>query len=704
MRFRRSFLSIFALLGSSCFAAQSNFDQGANTWTLTNGWVRAVFQLTPGGNFLAHRIEDLQTGDQWTASPGVPTSPVRLQAGNEVFDAARQWVLYGQSAQSIAPSGVRQNIVLEDVKGAALITVVFEMYDNQPVLRYSLKYKNLTSAGAYITSVNMAPWTFGDLGKRYTTLRVNQWSVAPTPTDFQPLQSVLDPSGSSVEVYSGANGQQCGWMALRDADSRGLFVGWEFDGLAKTTARQVGAGGNGASGGAGGLSSSGGAGGYLELGSNILGLHHPVPANGEFQTPGAFLGLFHGDWDEAGYRTQRFVESVLAKPAPGSNTFPYVSWDSWAFQDKIDEKTLERNAGIAAAMGVQLFIVDLGWAKSIGDWHPDPAKFPNGLAVVADYVHNLGMKFGLHFALAEADPNSPVLRANPGWAATDSESYFGASPLCLSNQPAQDWLVSEGIRIVDEYKADWILQDGQNMVKQCTKTTHTHDPHDSNYANAVNGINAVVSRIQAARPEVLWENCENGGNMMTFNMVKSYVTSITNDASGALPARRALFGATYPFPPRYAERYMPASDGISAYATHSYRFGGPWVLMTQLTNLTQDQLGFLAAEIKNYKDQRAGISGGKVFHLLAPDPNGTDAIQSYNPGTDTAIAVVTRAGSSGPSYLLKPQGLDPNRRYTVWFETNPSIYSQTGLQITTNGIRVPVPTPYSSEIVHFDHR
>jgi hypothetical protein len=242
------------------------------------------------------------------------------------------------------------------------------------------------------------------------------------------------------------------------------------------------------------------------------------------------------------------------------------------------------------------------------------------------------------------------------------------------------------------------------MVKQCTKTSHTHDPADSNYANAVNGINAVVSRIQAARPNVFWENCENGGNMMTFNMVKSYVTSITNDASGSLAARRAVFGATFPFPPRYAERYMPATDGISPYATHSYRFGGPWVLMTPLTNLAQDQLGFLTGEIKNYKAQRTDISGGKVYHILAPTPHGIDAIQSYNADTDSAIAVVTRAASSGPTYLLKPHGLDPNQRYTVWFEINPSVYSQTGAQIMTNGIRVPVPTPYSSEIVHFDHQ
>ncbi len=684
MRLPGSVLSITLLAGLAFGGAQSNFDTEQNIWTLSNGLIRASFQLTPEGSFLTQEISDLQSGDQWTASPNRPTSPVRLQTDNDLFDAETKFFLVAQYAQSINPGGVRQFIVLQDVKGRARITVILDLFNDHPVLRYSLKYKNLTPAATHITRINMVPWTFDDLGKRYTAFRVNQWSVVAKPEDFQPLQTLLDTSGTSVEVYSGADGQQCSWLALRDSDQRGLFTGWEFDGRTKTTVRQDGSKE------------------YVQFSSTILDLNHPVQSNGEFQVPDTFIGLFHGDWDEAGYRTQRFVESVLAKPAPDSKTFPYVSWDSWAYQDKIDEQTLRRNADVAADLGVQLFIVDLGWARGIGDWYADPAKFPNGLDSLSDYVHSLGMKFGLHFALAEADPSSPVLRANPDWSATDDSNYFGATPLCLSNQPAQDWLIQQGIRMIDDYHVDWILQDGQNMVKQCTKTTHTHDPADSNYANAVQGINAVVSAIQQARPNVLWENCENGGNMMTFNMVQNYVTSITNDASGSLASRQAVYGATYPFPPRYAERYMPESDGYTPYATHSYRFGGPWVLMNQLANLQADQAAFLKLQIQNYKNQRTDISAGKVFHILSPAANATDVIQSYNATTDTAIAVVTRAASSGPTYLFRPKGLQLQQRYTVWFEIDPSVYSQTGAQLMSTGFRVMLPQPYSSEVVHIE--
>src|SRR6185437_14345603 len=121
-----------------------------------------------------------------------------------------------------------------------------------------------------------------------------------------------------------------------------------------------------------------------------------------------------------------------------------------------------------------------------------------------------------------------------------------------------DWLIQQGIRIIDDYGVDWILQDGQNMVKECTKSTHTHDAADSNYANSVDGLNATVQAIQAGRPNVMWENCENGGN---------------------------------------------------------------WAIMNRLPDLTVDQLGFLGQEIARYKAQRAEISRGKVFHHAAPSAN-----------------------------------------------------------------------------------
>ena len=70
--------------------------------------------------------------------------------------------------------------------------------------------------------------------------------------------------------------------------------------------------------------------------------------------------------------------------------------------------------------------------------------------------------------------------------------------------------------------------------------------------------------------------------------------------------------------------------------------------------------------------------------------------------TDTAIAVITRAGGSGPTYLFRPKGLHAMQRYTVWFEIDGATYSQTGAQLMSNGIRVALPKPYSSDVMHIE--
>src|SRR5581483_10840714 len=169
-----------------------------------------------------------------------------------------------------------------------------------------------------------------------------------------------------------------------------------------------------------------------------------------------------------------------------------------------------------------------------------------------------------------------------------------------------------------------------------------------------------------------------------------------------MSSRKAAYGATFPFSPRYADRYMPATGAVSAYGTYSYMFGGNWVLMRPLSGMTPDQFGYLGQEIAGYKAMRPIFNGAKVYHIQPPTPNGTDAIEAYNPALDAAVAIITRAAGAAPQYVFKPQGLNPAQRYTVSFEVYPSVFSLPGAQLMSQGVTVPLLTPYSSDIAHID--
>lgn len=671
------------LLFSALLAAQpqSSYDASTGTWTLSNASIQAQYRLNDAGKFEFLGLGPAGLPFTWEAGKSDASCPVRIVTTLANYGCWTQYRLVSQSVRALPGGGQRQTIVLDEIKSTARFFISLEIHRDFPVIRQSIRMRNLRPNRAVVTDADLLPLTLAGGAAPYDTLRLHQWVHGGHTANFDPLPAALEP-GREVGAYSGAAGEHCSWIAIRGAGQQGLFAGWEFNGRAfgkfiHDPAR-----------------------GVVELQVPVLGLGPEIRTGSDFVLPAAFLGIFQGDWDEAAWRTTSYVDAVIARRVDDPR-FPYVMWDSWGYGQSINEATLRRNAEIAASLGVEVFTVDLGWARRIGDWRPDPVKFPSGLKALSDYVHSLGMKFGLHIAFAEADAQAPVLIEHPDWRATHDERYYGAESLCLAHRPARDWAAAELLRVIDEYGVDWVLQDGENMVKRCDNPAHTHAPEDSNYAGSVHGLDAIVDQILRERPKVMWENCENGGAMMTYAMARRYVTSIGADNSGALPARRSLHGATYAFPVRYTARYMP-EEALTPAITRSYMFGGPWILMNRLPQLNAASLSLLRSEIALYKRIRARIRQGRVYHLTAPPAAGAvDAMQSLHPATGASVIFAHR--ENGPAVTrVYPRGLVDDRRYAVRFEDGGNTLRFSGAELMRQGIRVAFRAALDALVIYVD--
>jgi hypothetical protein len=96
---------------------------------------------------------------------------------------------------------------------------------------------------------------------------------------------------------------------------------------------------------------------------------------------------------------------------------PIMGWSSWSFirkhptADKIESQARALHHSGLQKLGYQYVNLDDFWYKcpgkqgpdvdQYGRWVTDPAKFPahgttNGIKAVADYVHSLGLKFGIY--------------------------------------------------------------------------------------------------------------------------------------------------------------------------------------------------------------------------------------------------------------------------------------------------------------------
>jgi alpha-galactosidase len=421
------------------------FDPESRQWTLGNGVFEAGVRLTPAGQFVLDHIAALRTGRQWihAAARGAGLFRFRTTSGTN-YGEMTKFRLVSQRTSPIARQGLRQTIVLEDEDRTARITVDLDLFAGQPALRDRTRYRNISRRPLEVDGIDVFPFALDAGTEKFRAFRVKQWAAAGSLGNFEPEQIDLEQGRPGTALVSGAHGLYCGWLALRDSLDHGLYFGCEFDGRFDFSVDHT-------------------ADALLQFASGIDQVSQPVAPDTELAMPVAFVGVFQGDWDEAGYRTQRFVEQAVAMPALDANC-PYVMWDSWSYQERMSEATLRPNAAIAARLGVEVFVIDLGWARVIGDCRHDPAKLPNGLRALSDYVHSLGMKFGLHIPLAEASALSPVLRQNPNWRSSKNYEYFKADSLCLSHRPVRDWIIGEALRMIDEYNVDWILQDGENMV------------------------------------------------------------------------------------------------------------------------------------------------------------------------------------------------------------------------------------------------
>ena len=99
-----------------------------------------------------------------------------------------------------------------------------------------------------------------------------------------------------------------------------------------------------------------------------------------------------------------------AQEKPVLAATPPMGWISWnLFEGNISEDIVKQLADAMVETGLK----DAGYEYIILDdlWHggrdekgyvyPDPEKFPNGMKVVADYVHSKGLKFGIYTDIAE---------------------------------------------------------------------------------------------------------------------------------------------------------------------------------------------------------------------------------------------------------------------------------------------------------------
>lgn len=102
-----------------------------------------------------------------------------------------------------------------------------------------------------------------------------------------------------------------------------------------------------------------------------------------------------------------FLPSLLltAQKFEGLAKTPPMGWNSWNnFACNVDEELIRETADAIVSTGMKdagyVYVnIDDCWhgeRDSLGFIHPDPERFPSGMKALGDYIHSLGLKFGIY--------------------------------------------------------------------------------------------------------------------------------------------------------------------------------------------------------------------------------------------------------------------------------------------------------------------
>lgn len=159
---------------------------------------------------------------------------------------------------------------------------------------------------------------------------------------------------------------------------------------------------------------------------------------------------------------------------------PVMGWSSWnTYHVNISDSLIRTQADAVVRLGLRELGYDhvniddgfFGWRDSTGLMHPHPERFPDGMKVVADYIHSKGLKAGIY---SDAGANTC------GSKYDNDENGFGAGLYGHEEQDARLYFNTWGFDFIKiDYcgAGTWLDLDERERYTTICETIHRTADH-----------------------------------------------------------------------------------------------------------------------------------------------------------------------------------------------------------------------------------
>lgn len=364
----------------------------------------------------------------------------------------------------------------------------------------------------------------------------------------------------------------------------------------------------------------------------------------------------------------------------GQKTRPILlnNWEATGM--KFDEATIVSLFDGAKEIGAERFLLDDGWFANkyprdndragLGDWEVNKTKLPQGLGYLAKESKKRGIEFGIWIEPEMVNPKSDLYEKHPEWVITQANR----TPLLSRNQLVLDLTRPEvkehAWKVIDNTFAastditytKWdcnrfVTQPGSSYLKPDEQTRLLIDYNFQLYD--------LMDRMVKKYPNVMGMVCAGGGGRVDYGALKYFHSFWPSDNTD--PVRRVYmqWGYSHFFPANTIAAHVTDMGKRPLKFAINVAMSGAMGVDMDIRKLSPEERKVLASGIQLYKQRlRDVVQQGDLYRLESPyqDPRGT--LNYVSADQSKAVLFVFQL-KDGPSDVVKPKGLDPNRKYTV---------------------------------------
>lgn len=439
-----------------------------------------------------------------------------------------------------------------------------------------------------------------------------------------------------------------------------------------------------------------------------------------FVTPEFHIGYGFGDVDFAVNEMHSHIRKSVLNMPEADGTQALINCGMGAEHD-MSVETSKAFIRQFAEMGGEIFTVDAGWecppGKEMqwsdynGENSPNPERYPEGIAVLSDYAHECGLKFGLWVDIESVGKYCKIHETHPEWLSVNPFGEASPKYLDLSVPEAAEWAENELARIITDCKLELLrvdhnvdyteyygMRSNEFGIPECVSIRH------------INAVYKMYENLKKRFPEVVFENCAGGGGRTDLGMMKNFNHSWVSDWQCAPYSVRITNGMTMALPPERVDRLF-AGMGCHRYGsfdTHIRNCMLGHISLNVISNaaaeINTEQMEFVKHSVEIYKNFiRPFLAKSKVYHHT-PDVKNDEfsVLEIAAPdGKRGAIAAFALAGAKG-QLTVRAKGADQSENYKVTLDNDRESFVVSGRELQQNGIIIDIPASLSSELILYE--